>query len=185
MHHRDSWSFLLSEHCETHFVLESSHCDRIHSSLTAVRCFDNDYVGKQPVARREYCSEYWFKELKESMGRCTDHCDITELLLKTALNTTQSILQLTDSYGRNPRVNFNSLSNNPNFKRPETEKPFESIVGKGENAGIKHFLLFPQCFLPFTKQLSNFQSHLLCRLQMLSIWTSIKFCRKVNSYICR
>ena len=24
-------------------------CDRIHSSLTAVCCFDNGYVGKQPV----------------------------------------------------------------------------------------------------------------------------------------
>ena len=23
---------------------------------------------------------------------------------------------------------------------------FENIVGKGENAGYKHFLLFPQCF---------------------------------------
>ena len=24
----------------------------------------------------------------------------------------------------------------------------ENIVGKGENAGNQHFLLFPQCFLP-------------------------------------
>ena len=30
----------------------------IHSSLTAVRCFDKGYVGKQPVAWKEYCSEY-------------------------------------------------------------------------------------------------------------------------------
>ena len=29
------------------------------------------------------------------------------------------------------------------------KKPFENIVGKGENAGNQHFLLFPQCFLPF------------------------------------
>ena len=28
-------------------------------------------------------------------------------------------------------------------------KPFENIVGKGENAGNQHFLLFPHCFLPF------------------------------------
>ena len=41
------------------------------SSLTAVRCFDNGYVGKQPVARKEYCAEYWLKELQESMDRCT------------------------------------------------------------------------------------------------------------------
>ena len=28
-------------------------------------------------------------------------------------------------------------------------KAFENIVGKGENAGNQHFLLFPQCFLPY------------------------------------
>ena len=32
---------------------------------------------------------------------------------------------------------------------------------KGENAGKQHFLLFPQCFLPFPKQISIFQSHLV------------------------
>ena len=35
-------------------------------------------------------------------------------------------------------------------------KPFENIVGKGENAGKHHFLLFPQCFLPSPKQISTF-----------------------------
>ena len=29
------------------------------------------------------------------------------------------------------------------------EKDVENIVGKGENAGNQHFLLFLQCFLPF------------------------------------
>ena len=29
------------------------------------------------------------------------------------------------------------------------KKPFENIVGKGENAGDLHFLLFPAFFLPF------------------------------------
>ena len=33
-----------------------------------------------------------------------------------------------------------------NFNDPK----IEAIVGKGENAGInQHFLLFPQCFLPY------------------------------------
>ena len=32
------------------------------------------------------------------------------------------------------------------------EKPFENVVGKGENAGEQHFLLFAQCFLPSQKQ---------------------------------
>ena len=35
-------------------------------------------------------------------------------------------------------------------------KPSENIVGKGENAGNQHFLLFPQCFLPFLNQISIF-----------------------------
>ena len=32
------------------------------------------------------------------------------------------------------------------------EKPFENIVGKEENAGNQHFLLFPQCFLSLPPQ---------------------------------
>ena len=34
---------------------------------------------------------------------------------------------------------------------------FEKILGKGENAGNQHFLLFPQCFLPFPRQISDFE----------------------------
>ena len=64
---------------------------KVHSSLTAVRCFDNGYVGKQPVVWKEYHAEYWLKELQESMDSCTGRRDITEILLKTALNTIKSI----------------------------------------------------------------------------------------------
>ena len=53
-------------------------------------------------------------------------------------------------------------------------KAFENIVGKGENDGNQHFFLFPQCYLPFPKQNSIFESRLFFRLQMLSIWTSLK-----------
>ena len=38
--------------------------------------------------------------------------------------------------------------------------PFENTVEREENAGDQHFLLFPQRFLPFPKQISNFDSHL-------------------------
>ena len=62
-----------------------------------------------------------------------------------------------------------------------TEKPFENIVGKEENTGNERFLLFPQCFLPFTKQISNFHSRLFCPLHMLSIWTSPKMCHLVKA----
>ena len=34
--------------------IDDSHCDKIHSSLSAVCCFDNGYVGKHPVAWKEY-----------------------------------------------------------------------------------------------------------------------------------
>ena len=40
-------------------------------SLTIVHCFGNGYVGKQPVAWKEYCSEFWWKGLQDSMDRCT------------------------------------------------------------------------------------------------------------------
>ena len=62
--------------------IDDSHCNRIHSFLTAVHCFEN---GKQPMAWQEYCVECWLKELQESMDRHTGHCDITEMLLKMVL----------------------------------------------------------------------------------------------------
>ena len=50
---------------------------------------------------------------------------------------------------------------------PLKKMAFENIMGKGENAGNQHFLLFPQCFLLFPTQSSSFESLLFCRLQML------------------
>ena len=51
---------------------------------------DNDfrcgYVGKQPVAWKEYLAEYRKNEMQKSMDMCT------ELTLKTVLNTIQSII---------------------------------------------------------------------------------------------
>ena len=44
------------------------------------------------MALKEYCTEYWLKELQESMDRCTGHRDLTEILLKTTLNIIQSII---------------------------------------------------------------------------------------------
>ena len=43
-----------------------SHCNRINFSLTTVCCFDNGYVGKHPVAWKEYCMEYWLTELMKA-----------------------------------------------------------------------------------------------------------------------
>ena len=60
------------------------------------------------------------------------------------------------------------------------KEAFENIVGKGEIVGNQHFLLFPKMFSTFVKTLT-FESHLFCRLQVLSFWTSLKFCHLVNS----
>ena len=73
--------------------IDDSYCERIHSSLTSVSCSDIGYVGKQPVAWKEYCGENWLKELQESMDRCTGCRNITEILLKMVLNIIQSINQ--------------------------------------------------------------------------------------------
>ena len=40
-----------------------SHCDSNNCSLTSVHCFNYGDVGKQPVTLKEYCAEYWLKEL--------------------------------------------------------------------------------------------------------------------------
>ena len=51
---------------------------------------------------------------------------------------------------------LNLLPNNPWFSRSRGTCLFENIVGKGENAGNQHFLLFPQYFLSFPHQTFNF-----------------------------
>ena len=53
------------------------------------------------------------------------------------------------------------------------KKPFENILGKGENAGNQHFLLFPKCFLLYKRQISPFEKELTGHLQTHGIWTSL------------
>ena len=55
--------FSIRSHPQLFPGIDDSHSNRIHSSLIAVRCFDNGYVGKQPVVWKEYRAEYWLKEL--------------------------------------------------------------------------------------------------------------------------
>ena len=66
-----------------------------------------------------------------------------------------------------------------------TQKPcsyiaVENIERKGEIACDNQFLLFSQCFLPYNMTLIfHFKCTLKCRLQFVSISTSLKFCRLV------
>ena len=48
------------------------------------------------------------------------------------------------------------------------KEDFVIIVGKLESVGNQHFLLFPQCFLSFPKQISIFESYLSRQLEILS-----------------
>ena len=53
-------------------------------------------------------------------------------------------------------ASFSTLSHTIAILMTLRKKPFENNVGKGKNAGNQHFLLFPQCFLLFPKQISGF-----------------------------
>ena len=52
------------------------------------------------------------------------------------------------------------------FNDPKKEKLLKPLSEK-EKIGNQHFLLFPQCFLFFPKQISTFGLHLCYRLQMV------------------
>ena len=41
------------------------------------------------------------------------------------------------------------------------KKALEKPMGKGENAGKQHFLLFPQCFLLYRREKSSLQHFML------------------------
>ena len=60
----------------------------------------------------------------------------------------------------------------------------ENIVRKEEIACNKQFLLFSLCFLPYMVLIFHFKCTLKCRLQFVSILTSLKFCRLVNGLTC-
>ena len=50
------------------------------------------------------------------------------------------------------------------------EDPVKNIMGKGENAGNRSFLIFPQCFLPYSRQVVLFDNHLNCQLLFANAW---------------
>ena len=62
------------------------------------------------------------------------------------------------------------------------KKPFENILGKVENAGHQHFVLFPQCFLTYQRQIHSLEPYSNCHLQMYTIWTNLQFHSLINSF---
>ena len=75
------------------------------------------------------------------MDRCTGSRDITEILLKTALNAIHSIKGRLYIWFQ-PVICQNTTR--PRLLTTlKKKKAFENIVGKGENAGYQYYLLFP------------------------------------------
>ena len=60
-------------------------------------------------------------------------------------------------------------------------KPFENIVGKGENAGNQHFLLFPLVFYPLQNKFQIFCNISLVVCTWFQFGPIEKFCRLVKS----
>ena len=56
-------------------------------------------------------------------------------------------------------------------------------AGKGGNAGNQHFLFFLQGFLPYRRQISCFEPHFKCHLQMHPFRTRLNFWCVVKSEI--
>ena len=68
---------------------------------------------------------YWLKELQESMDRRTGRRDVTEILLKAALNTIQSI---------NQSINL-SINQTTHFRRLKTERVSADDIFKFDKNG--------------------------------------------------
>ena len=109
--------------------MNDSHCNRVHSPVTADHCFGKCYLGKQSFAWKGYCAGVIEKkELWASIGRCTDRRAIIEIVLK-------------------PKLTLNNTFNDPENKN------LMKTLEKGENAGNQHFLLFQQCFQTVPKKI--------------------------------
>ena len=72
---------------------------------------------------------------------------------------------------------FDSLTHNhtDDFRMFLEKESCITIVGKGENAGNQHFLLFPQCFLPVQREIATSEPQWNLRQQMLLIQTLLNF----------
>ena len=82
---------------------------------------------------------------------------------------------------------INPLPNNPDLNDLWKKKSFENIAEKGENAGNQkgenvgnqHFILFAQCFPVHQGKNSLFESFVISRLGMPSVWTEPNFTARV------
>ena len=100
--------------------------------------------------------EFWLKIKQMQVSACT----LIMLLLPFSFQTfkDQSHLFMVGLKVVNMALNlaFQLFPTKSRLLTTLDKKAFENIVGKGENAGNQHFLLFPQCFQPYQGHESSF-----------------------------
>ena len=84
---------------------------------------------------------YWHIESNSRISACSA-CQIRQLKEISSAKIVNFIVWAMNVFIHLPMTTFDALE----------EKKNENIVGK-ENAGNQHFLLFPQCFLSYERQL--------------------------------
>ena len=116
------------------------------SCITIVEMIDNGEIGMNPVAktitspRKEYYPCRRFKQASSC----------SQVFYGTNGATADSVrrnIMMRYSEQR-PKKTLSQLIHS--FYHP-VNRAFENLVGKGENAGNQHFLLFPQCFLSYQR----------------------------------
>ena len=70
---------------------------------------------------------------------------------------------------------FNPFPNNPWFLRVCSTSLLKTLWEKEKLLVTSKFLLFPKCFLTFSRTFCNFRYIWNCRLQTHSVWKSLKF----------
>ena len=109
-------------------------------------------------------------------------CKISKFFVKLKYMQSRTLTMLhaseeisTDTDPRHRLCHFNPFQNKPWFLHVCWKFFFENTVGKGEIAHNKQFLIFPQCFLPFSRTFCNFSSNLKLSSATLSVWKNLKF----------
>ena len=95
------------------------------------------------MAWKEYCAEYWLKELQDSMDRCTDHRNIIEILLKNYVKhhtINQSVFSVQQLLA------LSQIS--PCFYMSEVHV-FKKHCGKMRNCSLQAISHFSSFFYPF------------------------------------
>ena len=110
--------------------------------------------------------ECQLKELQESMDRRTGNHDITEILLKIALNTIQAIYHTSQS----------------RLLTSQRKKAMENRAGKGENAG-NHFLLFPAFSTPSKRKIVILETFNLSSANGFNLVLSKNCCSNMIIYL--